>query len=311
MILSDPNPKIRYIRPMPGFILVVAALFATTVRAESISVDDVRADYDKGDYRAALQKTNKLFASSLQEPLPSDKYQLLMLRGECQLQLKDRLGAATSFKSAAKCAGDLDQLAAAKASALVIERSSMGKFTPRAGSAKDAIDILPLESRRQAMAALQTELFSKSKADIDAALKATTLPPIEKVFVPLSNMFFLETAAKGNAGDTDKLMRELGQHTYQLMQTEVTRYSRIIEQLNQTANSSASGDDWGGVRRGLLSTERNDLKEGAAYLVKLRDRATEYRGIAAKLGGNEQKWDSLVLEINDTLADAEALYNDR
>src|SRR5207253_3094638 len=114
------------------------------------------------------------------------------------------------------------------------------------------------------------------------------------------------------ASETGKCMRDLGQHAFRLMQTEVGRYSRRIEQLNQAAKSSSNGDgNWGGVRRGLISTERDELKDGAAYLVKLRDRATEYRGIASKLGGNEQRWDGLVLDINDTLAAAEALFNDR
>ena len=64
------------------------------------------------------------------------------------------------------------------------------------------------------------------------------------------------------------------------------------------------------MRRGLISTERDQVKDATVYLAKLRDRATEYRGIASKLGGNEQKWDGLVLDANDTLAAAEALAND-
>ena len=47
-----------------------------------------------------------------------------MLKAECQLQLKDRMGAVTTFKSAAKAAGDLNQLAAARANAVIIERSA-------------------------------------------------------------------------------------------------------------------------------------------------------------------------------------------
>ena len=94
--------------------LLVLAMLSTAVGAQTTSIEDVRLDYGKGEHRAALQKANRLLASSLQEPPPSEKYELLMVRGECQLQLKDRLGAITSFKSAAKCAGDVAQLANAK-----------------------------------------------------------------------------------------------------------------------------------------------------------------------------------------------------
>src|SRR5436190_22993535 len=85
----------------PAFAVV---LFATHATAQPVSLDEVRVDFGKGDYRAALTKTNRLFSASNQEPMPADKFEMLMLRGECQLQLKDRLGAMTSFKSAAKCA---------------------------------------------------------------------------------------------------------------------------------------------------------------------------------------------------------------
>ena len=200
----------------------------------------------------------------------------------------------------------------AKADALVTERSSMGKFTPRFGSSKEAIDIVPMDSRREAMKAYQAELWSQNKSQIDSALSSTTLPAIEKVFIPLSNMYFLEMAATGDAPETGKVMRDLGQHTYDLMHAEVNRYSTRIDYLTQAANSSTNGDgNWGGVRRGLFSNERDELKNAASYLVKLRDRATEYRGIASKLGGNEQKWDGLVLDINDTIAAADALFSDQ
>ena len=121
-------------------------------------------------------------------------------------------------------------------------------------------------------------------------------------------MFFLETAAKGQADETGKVMRDLGQRTHNLMQTEISRYARIIDQLAQAANSSSG--NWGDTRRGLISTERDQVKDATVYLAKLRDRATEYRGLASKLGGNEQKWDGLVLDANDTLSAAEALAND-
>src|SRR5258708_2707954 len=129
-----------------AWICVFLLAVATYSHGQPVSLDDVKVDFGAGNYRAALTKTNRLFTASLQEPPPAQKYELLMLRGECQIQLKDRLGAIASFKSAAKCASDVNQLSVAKANALIIERSSMGKYTPRLGASKDAIDILPMES---------------------------------------------------------------------------------------------------------------------------------------------------------------------
>jgi hypothetical protein len=296
-----------------GTILILClALLAPRVFAQAATLEDARFDYAKGDYRAALQKTNKLVSTSLTPPSAPDKYEILMLRGECQLQLKDRTGAVASFKSAVKCAADLNQFSSARANALIVERSSMGRYIPAYGVGKEPIDIVAPDTRREAMTALRDELWTKNKRQIETAMKATTLPPIEKAFVPLADMYCLELAGTGQSNETGQMMRDLGQQTYRLMRDEITHYARQIEQLSLTANSSGGGNGrWDDGPRGLFSTERNDLKNSVTYLMKLRDRAAEYRTAASKLGGNEQRWDGLVVDITDTLAVAEALLSDQ
>jgi len=294
-----------------GTVLILClALLTPRVLAQAATLEDARFDYAKGDYRAALQKTNKLLSTTLAPPSAGDKYEILNLRAESQLQLKDRTGAVSSFKSAVKCAADLNQFSSARANALIVERSSMGRYIPAYGVGKEPIDIVAPDTRREAMAALRDELWSKNKRQIETALKATTLPPIEKAFVPLADMYCLELAATGQSNETAQMMRDLGQQTYRLMRDEITRYAPQIEQLSLTANSSGGGNGrWDDGPRGLFSTERNDLKNSVSYLAKLRDRAAEYRTAASKLGGNEQRWDGLVVDITDTLAVAEALLN--
>jgi hypothetical protein len=280
--------------------------------AQPSPADEARIDAAKGDYRGALRKLEKtLFASS--ELPPPERYELLMLKGECQVQLQDRLGAVSAFKAAGKIAGNVNQLAAAQANALVLERSSSGKYTPRYGAAtKDPIDILPLDSRKQAMTALQAELWSQNKQQVDTALKAKTLPPIEQVFTRVADMYFLETMVNGEPTQTGQVMRDLGKHAYDLMRTEQSGAARRIEQLNQIANStSVLGAGWNASRLGLTSPQRDELKQMLPYLVKLRDRAAEYRRLAARMGGDEAKWDALVADTADAALDCEALYNDR
>lgn len=286
------------------------AMFVSNVAGQSISQKEIQDDYAKGDYRAVMDKTSRVLASK-EEQQPSERYKLLMMRGECQLQLKDRAGAIASFKSAAKLADGVNQYASARANTLIVERSSMGRFTPKSGASTEPIDIVPIESRRRAMLALQAEMGLQNNSKIEAALKADTIPVIERVFAPLADMFCLETEAKSQATETGQLMRDLGQHTYRLMQTELTNLSRKIDYLNQLANSPTGGYGyWGNGRRGLISTEKSDLKNIVEYLGKIRDRATEYRGIAGKLGGNDQRWDAMVLDAMDMLTTAELLSND-
>jgi hypothetical protein len=290
-------------------LLILLTLSAAGVWGQPASIDDARADFGRGDYRGALQKISKLLGPP-NEPLPGDRYDLLMLKAECQLQLKDRLGSATTFKSAAKSAGDVKQLAAARANAVIVERSSNGKYTPAMSVGEQPIDIMPLESRKVAMARLEQELWSRNARDIDQAMQAESLPPIEKAFKVVADAYCLELATTGEAKQTGVTVHELGTRAYRLMEAEVTRSARAIDQMSQLASSAqAYGGGWVVSARGLLPAERDQLRERMAYLSKIQARAREYREIAFRLGGDHEKWDALVAQITDALADAEALSN--
>jgi hypothetical protein len=293
-------------------LLLILSVGSAPSFAQQPTLDEINVDYGNGDYRNASRKIDKLLFPSTQDKVSPQRYELLMLKGECALQLKDRIGAGSAFKSAAKAAGDVSQLAAARANELIVDKSSSGRYMPRIGSGLEPIDILPLESRKQAMLELKAELWSQNKSRIDAALRGDKLPPIEEVFTRVADMFALESFATGQPTETEKMMRELGGHAFRLMQAEVSRSSRRVDQLNQIANSSSdTALGWNSGRLGLTSQQRDELKAMLPYLGKIRDRATEYRRIAAKLGGDEQKWDALVADSTDTIFDAESLFNDR
>jgi hypothetical protein len=234
-----------------------------------------------------------------------------MLKGECQLQLKDRLGSVSTFKSAAKAADGVKQLADACANAVIIERSSGGTYTPSFAIGESPIDVLPHESRKKAMARLQQELWAKNKPDLDRALRADTLPPIERVFTAIADAYCLELATTGDAKETGPAMRELGDRAFRLMNDEAVRAAREVDQLNQLANSAQGYGNlgWGVSQRGLMPAERNQLRDTGSYLTKMQARAREYRYAAGRLGGDRQKWDTLLAAITDALAEAETLAN--
>jgi hypothetical protein len=292
------------------FLLFALALAAGGVppAKQDISIDTARADASRGEHRAALQKIGMLLAPP-NEPLPGDRYELLMLKAECQLQLKDRLGSASTFKSAAKAAGDAAQLAAARANALIVERSSAGTYTPAFAVGESPIDILKPDSRKLAMVRLQQELWSKNKRYLDQAMRADTLPPIERVFTIVAEAYCLELTTTGDAKQTGPAMRELGARAFGLMDADVARGARAIDGLTQLANSAQSYDrvGWSASPRGLVPAERNELGGIATYLTKIQARAREYREAAARLGGDPQKWDTLLAAVTDAVAQAEAL----
>ena len=289
-------------------LMLVVLAGAGVPPQEDVSLDTARVDAARGEYRAALQKIATLLAPP-KEPLPADRYALLMLKAECQLQLKDRLGAAITFKSAAKAAGDVAQLAEARANAMVVERSSSGTYTPAFAIGESPIDVLNPESRKKAMARLQQEIWTKNKADLDQAMRSDTLPPIERVFSAVAEAYCLELATTGEAKQTGPAMRELGTRAFRLMDAEISRGARAIDGLTQLANSAQGYGyvGWAASPRGLVPAERNQLREIGTYLTKIQARAREYREAAARLGGDAQKWDTLVAAVTDALAEAEAL----
>jgi hypothetical protein len=279
-------------------------------QASSSDLDEIRTAMTAGEYQAAVKLIDRqLF------PMPRDpatRYELLMLRGECRLQLKDRTGASTAFKSAAKAAGSTGELAAARANALIIERSTSGHYAPPAGKGGEPIDIMAVDSRKRAMNELRGEMWSHYKPRVETALRAEELPPIEEVFTHLADMFFLELFADGQAPETDAVMRQLGRRAHALMQAEVLKCVARVDLLTQVANSSGTTSrGWDSGRLGLTSQQRDEVKVIVPYLHKIRERASEYRGIAARLGGEEAKWDALVADTVAAAAEAESLYNQR
>ena len=290
--------------------LLIVASTAIVRGQESARVEEIAALVSAGEYREALSRINKELAGSLADQ--PGRYEMLMLKGECQLQLKDRIGAGSAFKSAAKSAQDAGQLAAARAHALIVERSTNGSYKPAAGSGREPIDIMLIDPRKEAMTLLQEELWSKCKSQVESALRAETLAPIEQVFTRVADVYCLELFATGQGGQSESVMRELGGHAFELMQRDVGKAAGRVDYLSQVANSSSDlRRGWSSGRMGLTSQQRDEVKAMLPYLQQIGQRATEYRRIAAKLGGDPAKWDALVANTMDAINEAEFLYNDR
>jgi hypothetical protein len=290
--------------------VLISAPVWVGAQASSSDLDAIRAAMAAGEFQPAQKQIDKQLFPTPQDP--ARRYELLMLKGECRLQLKDRTGSSTAFKSAAKVAGSAAELAAARANALIVERSTSGRYAPRAGSGGEPIDIMAMESRKRAMNELRGEMWSQYKPKVEAAARAEQLPPIEAVFTPLAEMYCLELFAAGQASETGAVIQEIGGRAYRLMQAEVSKCGSRVDYLNQLANSAGSdARGWNTGRMGLTSPQRDEVKSIFTYLNKIGQRAIEYRGIAARLGGNEGKWEALVADVVGLTAEADSLYNDR
>src|SRR5688500_5916020 len=141
--------------------LLAAVLLAAVTPAAAQSApqgfEDAQGDYASGDYAACLRKVAARLNSNAVKRDSPERYDLLMLRGECLLRLKQRAPAAEAFEKASavtKGRGDLPRTANATALAALVRASPDLKYTPKTRSGGSAIDVADPETRKEAMAAL-------------------------------------------------------------------------------------------------------------------------------------------------------------
>jgi hypothetical protein len=185
-------------------ISVVLLLSLTSLaQAAAPSVADAQADFAAGQYRDALQKISVLLAGK--SAGSQERFDLLMLRGECMLRLKQSSLAADAFDAAARARrqqGDVKRLAEAKATAVLLSASRGLKFQPRGGGGgggAEAIDVVAPEARRQAMAALLDERLAELTPRAAAAVEGTSLTPMMELLPAFADAYALELTATGDA----------------------------------------------------------------------------------------------------------------
>ena len=97
------SPLLRW----AALLSVLAPPALVFAQASSSDFDEIRTAMAAGEYQSAQKQIDQRLFPTPKDP--ATRYELLMLKGECRLQLKDRTGASTAFKSAAKAAGSADR----------------------------------------------------------------------------------------------------------------------------------------------------------------------------------------------------------
>ena len=176
---------------------LLSMLSAGIVCADSPDLQAAQQKFDAGQYPEAL----RLISAGLNGTKPDDatgqRYQWLMLRGECLLRINQRSAATNVFQVAVKCAPDVKSTAIARADALLVKASPSGKYIPKAGG--EPIDILDPDSRKNAFNALREDMTKTVQPKYQAAMDGTTLPPMMNVLPSVLDLGYLEYAATGSA----------------------------------------------------------------------------------------------------------------
>src|SRR5581483_3227601 len=184
-------------------LLVSVALSADT-KPPTPSTELLHQMFDQGNYTELLKQLRLILAQKDQSTV--DWFDLLKLKGEALLRTKSDTEAADAFRDAAKAAKDEKQAAVCRATEALLRQSHSEMYTPKSrgkssATTQPAISVVDSTSRKEAFSAMYDDELAAKTQTINAAKKATSLPPIMSVAPTLQQLEDLDQAAHDS---TDK-----------------------------------------------------------------------------------------------------------
>lgn len=265
------------------------------------SADEIKKLMDAGSYREALQKLSRALALKGNAAGQYNRHDLLRMKAESHLNLKDTASSSAAFGAAAKEAPDDISRAEDRASELMVKRSKNLTFTPkpaRKGEKTEAIEIVDPAKRKPAFAALLAEEKASAAPALKSATGSKTLPPIVEALKRIGDLRMLELAATGEDAEASKLVEDLAGRAHKLMDDAVQDLADLVKDVEQSANeiqeTRTPAQSIGGRpvafqtyrKRGLTTRDSQDLKRAISELTKIVPTARE---LAQALGSGHGK----------------------
>ena len=296
-----------------GAIVSLTAAFQGVARAGAApTLEDARADFASGDFTASLRKTSGLLSSKAGKSDLPERYDLLVLRGECLLRLKQRTASADAFEAAAavmKKQSDLPRAASATSLAVLVKASPDLVYKPKK-QAGSGIDIAESSTRQEAMKALFDDLNAAVSPRVERALRDKSLVSTQGLLRDVWELYAVETAATGNASSTAAKLEQLGGHARSLTGDELDRITSRLEQLKDLA-SEPTWVTQAMSYRGLNTGERNELRQIADYLMQIQRTVENGRRISRLFGRTGENWDTLLADCAVARDVAQEAYDRR
>jgi len=277
-----------------SFFLVLA--MTLTVRAQTPTVADIQQSMHDGKYTPAL----KQIAQALAVRDAGNKYDLLMLKGECLLNVKSPSYAAQSFRAAMKEAPDVPKANVALATAILSERSPKLVYASRAQSKSEPIDILQPDNRKRAIGALYDDTRQSLEPRIKSAMNSSQLTLMIKLIPDMINMYALEYAAKDSAHESEATLQSMGARARELMGPELKSLSARVSQIQYAATDMV----WvNGImtQAGLTPPQRQDLNDIGKYVQQIEATARDARTMAHRLGAPGEHWEDIIADSAELL----------
>lgn len=279
------------IRVASLWLVALAVVGPSLAFAQAPSTEEVHRLIDEKNYSQALQKITAGLALKGQAAKYVNRYELLMLKGECHLRARAFSAALEAFTAAAKDpAAAPNDRAIAAAHALLIRQSKGPAYTPKpladkTGGARPApIDILDPESRKRAFAAMLAEELAANEEKLAAARAAKALGPVAVLFKPLATMEGLELAATGDAVRVRAIEGDLADRAKRNIADALRTLSKRVGEIDKDANTFVElyQDEQDPLapypfpvrrkvykRKGPTNAQLNELQQGNATCDKL------------------------------------------
>ena len=202
--------------------------------------------FEAGDYPRTLQQVARALAVKADAAGDYDRYDLLILKAEAHLRLKNTAAAAAAFDEAAKSAAHAKGVAVGTVSAELVRRSRNLQYTPSpqkkekgaaaAAGPADPIDITDADGRARAFTAMLEDAKGKVVAEVKAAKAAATLAPIVDALAMLRDLRLLELAAEDESGAAAEMAAGLAERARALAERPVQQMAEQVAKVEEAAS---------------------------------------------------------------------------
>ena len=265
---------------------------------------DLQQMFDAKQYNLCLQQIARVTRSKTPNANGNDPDQLQLLRGECYIQLADRVHAIKAF-GAAQAASDPKTALMARANFLLLQKTPGWQFPSDTGS----IDIVNPDSRRKAMSALFAIERKKADPAIQRAKNAQTIEPILAAVPTLKDLAALELTATGDDKEIFPMFSAVGARARDLIAAALppldSQISTIERRSNESVTMAQAGGWWVNAgRRGLDTPDRAALEQLVGHAETTRDITHQGLMIAKSMKGNIDQWQQLANSADNVVTHA-------
>lgn len=230
-------------------VLLCAVVVASAAEAPALPTQkDIEQAYAQKQYPQALSMIARVLAVKPDAvkaagAAPVNRHKLLEIKGEILLRQKMHSEAAIAFDNASDETKDPKLAAVDEATTALIKKSTVLGYTPKGKDKKAApatapaapIDIVEMDSRKQAFKAFFADAKATDEPSITAAISSKALPDVLVAVPKAGTLHSLEIAATGSDETTNKMTKSLAAHAKQLLDDALSTMQTKTDEIKTKA----------------------------------------------------------------------------